>query len=223
MSGRDDVVLPVGFQLGPEPSIADGTDDAKVRVRVGWTVHSLTRPQWQIWRLAHGSWSTQRSGWSRSDVLTAVRERAVDTGKGSAEQVFDDLRMRGLVGVVRLDAPSAGFVANHRVDPLLTGIGALPDAGETGMLIGAIGKSTRVALEPAAYHFWRSAGDHASLLALHEAAVNAATYDRMLSFQTDDDLLRELLALTQFLVSRGAMWVDRRWEPRPEELKEEWE
>ncbi|MFQ1002000.1 hypothetical protein [Modestobacter sp. SSW1-42] len=149
---EEPLVLPLGHPMGPFHQHR-GAPPSYWVVRLGWDSPLLQdRATADVWALAHGLPDrVHGTPWTRS----AVRAAALEAGIADLDERLDGLVARGLVAEVAPGTPAAEqFARTHRVQSLLLGLGAQPDApGVDG--IGLLGRPPLARVRPDTYEFWQ--------------------------------------------------------------------
>jgi hypothetical protein len=202
------LVFPLGHPMGPfHPS--PGAPPSYWVVRLGWDSPLLhDRATADVWALAHGLPDrVHGTPWTRS----VCRSIALEAGVPDLDRRLDGLVARGLVAEVAPGTPAAEqFARTHRVQSLLLGLGAQPDApGVDG--IGLLGRPPLARVRPDTYeawqwaHLWPTLFDAAAGLADMAAQAPGATAE-----ETDPAaVLHRLLSQLHTLLSGNAVYLDR--------------
>lgn len=194
-----DVVLPIGYQAARESGSASAPP--RVQVRIGTQYVDLEgRDDVGMWFLAHGAWSTRRSGWSRDDVLAAAAERELTDPAGT----FDRLIETGLIASATGGPQLQELAKRYRLCTLLYCVGDIGD----GVALAVADSTTRVRLDPREHVVWR----HTPLSRTIWDAVAAGADDEVMDvfhpFGSIDELLNGTVRAIQYLVSRGGAYLD---------------
>ncbi len=115
------LLYPLGHYIGAHHP-PDSSLEPVQRVRLGPRYHDLTRRQFVVWKLAHGSQEAVQSDtpWRRR----SVEELAGVTGIVDAAEIVDQLTELGLLADVAPGTRAAHtFAVTHRLVPLMLGLG----------------------------------------------------------------------------------------------------
>lgn len=118
------LLFPLGHDIGAYYQAGSSVEPSR-RVRLGPRHHELTRQQFVVWRLAHGSQEAIQSDtpWGRHSVETLAKA----TGIVDAVDLVDELTEKGLLIEVAPESRDArSFAVGHRLLPLMLGLGNSP-------------------------------------------------------------------------------------------------
>lgn len=192
----DDAALlfPVGHLLGSDYDEETGT--VLQRVRVGPDVIYLNGPRYTIWALAHGGGERgSDQPWNRAAVLQAAE------GLPDPAATVDALLADGLLAAVGPDAGAAEtFAREHRLVPLMLGLGNLPDAPEVYQ-IGLPGQPV-LQVSAAVFDLYR--------WAQQETDLWSASQRTGARFGDPTALINALVAVLHTLVAPGSACLDTR-------------
>ncbi|GAA0281640.1 hypothetical protein GCM10009539_81890 [Cryptosporangium japonicum] len=119
------MLLPIGHSLGV--AVDPATGEPVHRVRVGPDVIRLADERFFLWALTHGTPDrVEDELWGPDEVLDAAAGTA-DPGGALAGLIED-----GLVASIAPGTPEAfAFARTHQLEPLMLGLGNLPDEPDT--------------------------------------------------------------------------------------------
>ena len=119
------LLFPVGHLLGASYPRA-GSPEHVVQVRVGPEVVDLDDPSFSVWALAHGlPGRGPEDPWTRDSVQQAAQDQALGDVPGIVDALLTD---RLLVEVPLDPAAAVAFAEQHRLLPLVEGLGNDPEA-----------------------------------------------------------------------------------------------
>lgn len=154
------ILFPIGHMLG---SICDPENPEFIRygVRVGAVEFDLSLPEFVVWSSAHGVPEVVRE---QPWTLAETRRAAGEAGVGDGAEVAEHLLSMGLLREVELGTDDVKrFAAEHRVFPLLLGLGNTQE-DPAGFRIGTSEDVASVVSLPV-YVLWSRAHLEPSLLA----------------------------------------------------------
>lgn len=140
------LVFPVGHYVG------ERHPEGVQVVRVGSAHHALSADQFGVWVLAHGAPAGGTTTWTADDLLALAAETELSGAAGHVQELTDN----GLLAQVPPTGPEAlAFVENHRLAPLLVGLGNTEDDPDSYAL-GFPQLDEPVAVVPAgSYELWQ--------------------------------------------------------------------
>jgi len=199
------LVFPVGHDLGPYHPSA-GQPAVRHEVRIGRTVYGLPGPaEHEAWLLAHGAFGVAPLTMSR------YRDRLRDSGIRNAAEIAGSLAADGLIRRVPPSGEGAvEFARQHRVMPLMTGIG-IPDQSRPGRYaIGVFGRPMTY-VDEIGYWLWLHGHRWDDLwlasTALAETQPGESTGEPAAS-------LTLILTRLHQLLSASAAYLDASWDRR---------
>lgn len=167
-NGAHGLLFPVGHYLG----IQHRPDNSVVQqIRRGGVFHDLTDKQVSIWTLAHGTpdAAENEAPWHRAAVESVARASGIDDAPDTIDQLIG---LGLLVEVERGTNGELDFANNHRLVPLMLGLGSVPD--EPGLFgIGFLNQPILQVTHPI-YDLWQWSTMDDSLWATCEGAADAA-------------------------------------------------
>jgi hypothetical protein len=204
----DPLVLPLGHAMGPFHQHR-GAPPAYWAVRLGWDSPLLPdRDSAELWTLAHGLPDrVDGAPWTRSVLCREARE----TGVTDPEQVLTALLDRGLLAEVEPGTGSAtAFADAHRVQPLLLGLGELPDSPQLDG-IGLLGLPALARVSLGTYEFWQWGHLWPTLTeaAAGLAEMAAQSPDHAPEEADPPQVLDRVLRELHQLLAVGAVYLDR--------------
>ncbi len=200
------LLFPVGHYLGAHYDDLE-SDEVPQQVRRGATFHDLTRQQFAVWTLAHGSPDAVNNEvtWRRRSVV----ELAKLTGLTGATDLVDELLAMGLLVEVTPGTDQAlDFAKTHRLMPLMLGLGNTSD--EPWLFdIGFLGRPI-VRVFHATYDLWQWSAMDDTLWATCESAVDVARRAKSTDPESTDPerLLTTFLGSLHILLSVNAACLD---------------
>jgi hypothetical protein len=198
-------VLPVGHLLGPFFTSADTEIPESVDIRIGTELAPLPPDAYLVWAAAHGDpRAVAKAPMTRAATLARVGGAVSD-----ADHVYRQLVSRHLlVEIISTKQGRRDFAENHRVLPLVLGLGNSPDWPEE-FVVGMVG-SPAVTLPASAFVVWMF-GHHYHTLWQACENVAVGTVGIAGGGGVDPSLvLADVVALLPLLVTTGCACVDRR-------------
>ncbi|KQS73727.1 hypothetical protein [Modestobacter sp. Leaf380] len=201
------LLFPVGHLLGASYPRA-GSPEHVVQVRVGPELVDLDDTSFSLWALAHGlPGHGPEDPWTREAVEQAAQAQGLTDAAALLDALLTD---RLLVEVAVEPAPAVAFAEQHRLLPLVEGLGNDPDAPQLWS-VGPPGQPL-VTVTAAAFDLFEWAHMDTDLWAACQAAARSARgVGRTDPVSTEPELL--LLALVESLhqlTTPGVVCLDTR-------------
>lgn len=202
----DPLVLPVGHYVGAYyPDV--GAPLKYRKLRLGVDIKRLpTDAQFGLWALSHGLPDRLATAtWTRSALLTVAAEMELPDPASSLQAM---LAQGTLVEVTYANAVE--FARNHRIQPLMMGLGNTPQDPLTFSL-GIVGLPPVVKVESFLYELWQWGRTARNLWQTVEmfAEVERKVVHKGAGVPDPEGVLHRILGRLHVLLAHNAVYLDR--------------
>jgi hypothetical protein len=185
------------FPLGHDSGVRPGAEQDVHVVRLGRQQHRISEDAYGIWALAHGLPDGGKRRWTANDVVRAADRNQIPDGRARLHELIG----AGLVVPVR---DETAFVAAHRVDPLMVGLGNSPEQLDAHA-VGVPGLGTAAVLDPSTYDLWQQSPLMPTLWhSCERRASSAAAFGQYLPAAAIAGVLADL----RYLLAHGCAYLD---------------
>jgi hypothetical protein len=201
------LIFPIGHYIGAFYPTPGGTDHYQ-QVRIGADVLRLSDKEFAVWGTAHGvPERVEVAPWTKSELIAAAR----DAGVRDPGSIIAEFLAAGTLVEVAAGTPSAvTFASEHRLVPLMLGLGNTPEEPwlyAIGFLDQPIVKTRSIL-----YDLWEWAHLDTDIWAACHGAAGTARKAGVTDPEQNDPhaLLTGLVESLHTLLGPNAAYLDRR-------------